>query len=48
MQFYWQRKAEPVKQIFATVKSTIDTSNSSNTVVIPILMKFTIFLAEGI
>ena len=28
------REAEPVKRIFATVKSTIDTSNSSNTVLL--------------
>jgi hypothetical protein len=34
MQFYWRREAEPVKRIFATVKSTIDTSNSSNTVLL--------------
>ena len=34
MQFYWRREAEPVKPIFATVKSTIDTSNSSNTVLL--------------
>ena len=34
MQFYWRREAEPVKQIFVTVKSTIDTSNSSNTVLL--------------
>jgi hypothetical protein len=34
MQFYWRCKAEPVKWIFATVKSTIDTDNSSNTVLL--------------
>jgi hypothetical protein len=34
MPFYWRREAEPVKLIFATVKSTIDTSNSSNTIVL--------------
>jgi hypothetical protein len=34
MPFYWRREAEPVKQIFATVKSTIDTDNSSNTVLL--------------
>ena len=32
--FYWRRDPEPVKQIFATVKSTIDTYNSSNTVLL--------------
>ena len=31
MPFYWRREAEPLKRIFATIKSTIDTSNSSNT-----------------
>jgi hypothetical protein len=31
MQFYWRCEAEPVKRIFATVKSKIDTDNSSNT-----------------
>ena len=34
MQFYWRRETEPLKRIFATVKSTIDTSNSSNTVLL--------------
>jgi hypothetical protein len=34
MQFYWRRETEPVKRIFTTVKSTIDTSNSSNTVLL--------------
>jgi hypothetical protein len=34
MPFYWRREAEPVKQIFATIKSTIDTDNSSNTVLL--------------
>jgi hypothetical protein len=34
MQFYWRREAEPVKRIFLTVKSTIDTDNSSNTVLL--------------
>ena len=34
MQFYWRHEAEPVKRIFATFKSTIDTSNSSNTVLL--------------
>ena len=29
--FYWRRE---VKRIFATVKSTIDTDNSSNTVLL--------------
>ena len=29
-----QREPEPVKQIYATVKSTIDTYNSSNTVLL--------------
>jgi hypothetical protein len=32
--FYWRRKSKLVKQIFATVKSTIDTDNSSNTVLL--------------
>ena len=34
MQFYWRCEVEPVKLIFATVKSTIDTDNSSNTVLL--------------
>jgi hypothetical protein len=34
MQSYWRREAEPLKRIFATVKSTIDTDNSSNTVLL--------------
>jgi hypothetical protein len=34
MQFYWRREAEPVKRIFATIKSTIDTDNSSYTVLL--------------
>ena len=33
MQLYWRREAEPVKRISATVKSTIDTDSSSNTVI---------------
>ena len=34
MQFYLRCEAEPVKRIFATIKSTIDTDNSSNTVLL--------------
>jgi hypothetical protein len=34
MPFYWRCEAEPVKQIFTTIKSTIDTNNSSNTVLL--------------
>jgi hypothetical protein len=34
MQFFWRREAKPVKRMFATVKSTIDTDNSSNTVLL--------------
>jgi hypothetical protein len=37
MQFYWWREADPVKRIFATVKSIIDTDNSSNTVLLNFL-----------
>jgi hypothetical protein len=34
MQFYWRSEVEPVKRIFATVKSAVDTENSSNTVLL--------------
>jgi hypothetical protein len=33
MPFYWQREEEPVKQIFVTVKSIIDTDNSYPSIV---------------